>query len=77
MSGFVKILTLYFLFLLSCLVAVHLTGKSFKKINGVAVANESNIRSMLHNYQNVVLFFTDSKEVHTTQEYQNFQNLAK
>jgi hypothetical protein len=61
LSGFKLIMIVYFVFLCFCLIAVHLTGKSFKKINGVAIANEENIRSMIFNYENVVLFFTNQK----------------
>ncbi len=50
LSGFKLIMIVYFLFLSFCLIAVHLTGKSFKKINGVAIANEENIHSMIFNY---------------------------
>lgn len=59
LSGFKLIIIVYFLFLSFCLIAVHLTGKSFRKINGVAIANEENINSMIFNYENVVLFFTN------------------
>lgn len=52
-----KIMVVYTLFLISCLVAVHINGMNFNVKDGVLILTDKNFEGALHTYPRLLVFF--------------------